>query len=155
MAKSKYNKDFPLLAEGYAREGMRDKDIAKKLGISEDSFYQYKKKYPEFSESLKRGKAPVDTEVENALLKRAKGYSYEEIHQDVVDTGKRDENNNPILKIKAIKKIKKQIAPDVTAQIFWLKNRKRKKWRDKQDHELSGPDGAPLILNLGEKEKKL
>ena len=62
----KYEDTFPLLAEGYAREGMIDKEIAAKLGVSEATFYEYQKKYPEFSEAIKRGKKPVDVEVENA-----------------------------------------------------------------------------------------
>lgn len=30
---------------------------------------------------------------------------------------------------------KKEVVPDTTAQIFWLKNRKPDKWRDKPDYE--------------------
>ncbi len=78
MAKEKYRDDFPLLAEGYAREGMIDVEIAAKLGINKDTLYKYQKKYPEFLESIKKGKAPVDFMVENALLKRALGYEYVE-----------------------------------------------------------------------------
>ncbi len=33
---------------------------------------------------------------------------------------------------------------NTTAQIFWLKNRRKKHWRDKQEHELSGQDGKPI-----------
>lgn len=32
----------------------------------------------------------------------------------------------------------KEVEPDTTAQIFWLKNRKPDKWRDKQDVQISG-----------------
>ena len=79
MSKTKYNPDtFPMLVEGYARDGMIDKDIAKKLGISVATFYNYENKHIEFLEAIKRGKYPVDFEVENSLLKRAKGYSYQE-----------------------------------------------------------------------------
>lgn len=35
---------------------------------------------------------------------------------------------------------------NVTAQIFWLKNRRRESWRDKQDHEVTGKDGGAIIL---------
>ena len=38
----------------------------------------------------------------------------------------------------------KHYPPDTTAAIFWLKNRQKSKWRDKQDHEISGPDGKPI-----------
>jgi len=152
MAKTKYNDDFPLLAEGYAREGMIDKDIAAKLGISKDAFYRYLKKYPDFYDSLKRGKAPVDTEVENALLKRARGYEYEEttVEYDAAVEGKKASPRK-------IKKVTKQVIPDTTAEIFWLKNRKPKKWRDKQNIELSGEDGEPVKIEfvpVKKREKK-
>ena len=65
----------------------------------------------------------VDRQVENALLKRALGYQYDEITlEDGIET----------------KRVTKEVIPDTTAQIFWLKNRKPDQWRDKQNLELSG-----------------
>lgn len=129
--KPKYRDIFPLLAEGYAREGMNDKNIARKLGISRDTLYEYIKKYPDFSDSLKKGKAPVDFEVENALLKRAIGYEYEEtmIEYGPAPKGKK-------AKVMKVRKITKQVAADVTADIFWLKNRKPEKWREKKEVDV-------------------
>ena len=120
MAKSKYFTHVEpklILIEGWARDGLTDEQIAKNLGINIATFYRYKKEYCEFCESLKRGKEIVDYEVENALLKRALGYEYDEITY---------ENGEEV------KRVTKQVAPDTTAQIFWLKNRKPDKWRDKQ-----------------------
>lgn len=57
----KYNDDFPLLAEDYARQGMKDIDIARKLGISKQTFYNYQKIYIDFLDSIKKGKAPMPT----------------------------------------------------------------------------------------------
>jgi hypothetical protein len=126
MARSKYDPDtFPKLAEGYARQGMRDVDIARKLGVGHDSFYKYQKRYPDFAEALKNGKAPVDFEVENKLLKRALGYEVTE-----TQTESQTVDGKQTTKVRVIKK---HIAPDVTAQIFWLKNRAPDKWRDRQD----------------------
>lgn len=126
---NKYDDNFPLLAQDYARQGMIDKEIATKLGISERSYYEYQKQYPQFMQAIKRGKAPVDVEVENALLKRAQGYEYEETHVEY----KPGKDKKAKLIPTAIRKIKKQVVPDVTAQIFWLKNRRPDKWRDKQE----------------------
>lgn len=120
MAKSKYFTHVEpklTLVEGWARDGLTDEQIAKNLGVSVSSLNEYKKKYPEFLESLKRGKEIVDYEVENALLKRALGYEYDEV---TCEFGKET------------KRVTKQVAGDVTAQIIWLKNRKPDKWRDKQ-----------------------
>jgi len=126
MAKCKYTEDFPLLAEGWAREGLTDVLIAKKLGIGKNTFYVYIDKFKDFSDALKRGKAPVDTEVENLLLKRARGYSYEEVKEEISDLGGK----------KTTRTIK-HVIPDTTAQIFWLKNRKREQWGDQQEEKAT------------------
>ena len=109
-------KDKLILLEGWARSGLTDEQIAKNMGIAPSTLYEWKKKSKEFSESLKKGKEVIDFEVENALLKRALGYEYEE-----------ETYENGIL----TKKVKKQVPPDTTAQIFWLKNRKPNTWKDK------------------------
>ena len=109
-------KDKLILLEGWARSGLTDEQIAKNMGIAPSTLYEWKKKSKEFSESLKKGKEVIDFEVENALLKRALGYEYEE-----------ETYENGIL----TKKVKKQVPPDTTAQIFWLKNRKPNNWKDK------------------------
>ena len=108
--------DKLILLEGWARGGLTDEQIAKNMGIAPSTLYEWKKKSKEFSESLKKGKEVIDFEVENALLKRALGYEYEE-----------ETYENGIL----TKKVKKHVAPDTTAQIFWLKNRKPNTWKDK------------------------
>lgn len=146
MAKSKWEdvKEKLILVEGWARNGLTDKQIAKNLGISESTLNDYKKKHPEFLESLKGGKEIVDFEVENALLKRALGYKYTEVTKERIL--RKDERGQPLVDIHGFptyemvvtKTVKKEVAPDTTAQIFWLKNRKPKQWRDKQDIEHSG-----------------
>ena len=72
-------KDKLVLVEGWSRDGLTQKQIADNLGINVDTLIEYKKKYPDFSEALKKGKEVVDIEVENALLKRALGYKYDEV----------------------------------------------------------------------------
>ncbi len=73
MARSKWEQieDKLILVEGWARDGLTDIQIAENLGISKETFYQYKKKHTDFSDSLKKGKEIVDYQVENALLKNA------------------------------------------------------------------------------------
>lgn len=126
MAKGKYQKwlepDGLLLLEAWARDGLTEKQIAKKMRITEQTLNVWKKKYNSLSESLKRGKEPVDCEVENALLKRALGYRYDEVTYECgIET----------------KRVTKEVVPDVGAQAFWLKNRKPDKWRDKPKDEES------------------
>lgn len=169
MAKGKY--EYWLTSEGllkleaWARDGLIDEQIAENIGINPATLYDWKKKYPEISETLKKGKEVVDIQVENALLKRALGYAYNEDKYISVpmDLEEYDEKLTQYMnlyryehpeatdselmlvrdqfpktkEILAERKVK-EVVPDTTAQIFWLKNRRPDKWRDKQDVELSG-----------------
>ena len=139
MAKGKYeywlSPDGLLRLEAYARDGLTDEQIAHNIGINPATLYDWKKKYPEISEALKKGKEVVDIQVENALLKRALGYSYEEKKVEVSEEGTK------------VTKTIKEVVPDTTAQIFWLKNRRPDRWRDKQDIEHSGQIGGVTIVN--------
>lgn len=148
--KSKYHEDFPLLAQDFARRGMIDKEICKKLGISQESFYLYLRKYPEFSEALKEGKKPVDVEVENALLKRALGFSYEEVHAEFRPQDKDDVKAKPIV----VKKITKMVVPDTTACIFWEKNRRPGLWKDKHNLDVSGSVNLKVISAVPRPKRK-
>ena len=123
MAKGKYQEwlepEGLLKIEGWARDGLTDEQIANNMGISVATLYNWKNNYLEILEALKRGKEVIDRQVENALLKRALGYEYEEVSEKF---------ESGILTERKI--AKKQVVPDTTAQIFWLKNRKPKDWRD-------------------------
>lgn len=131
IAKSKYETEVkPRLVEieAWKRDGLTDEQICKNLGISVDTFYRYKAKYSEFSEAIKKGKEVADIEVENALFKRAIGYTYKEVTKEVKDIDGK--------KSTFIKEVTKEMPGDVGAQIFWLKNRKSSKWKDKQDIDI-------------------
>ena len=83
MAKGKYQEwiepEGLLKLEGWARDGLTDEQISSNMGITTSTLYVWKNKYSEISEALKKGKEVVDRQVENALLKRALGYRYDEI----------------------------------------------------------------------------
>ncbi len=131
--------DGLLCIEGWAREGMTDAQIASKMGIVDRTLYDWINKFPPISQALKKGKAPVDIEVENALLKRALGYTYVETTTDyeMVETGT-DKDGKPVFeqRVKAVKSVKKEMAPDVGAQAFWLKNRRPDRWREKREAQI-------------------
>ena len=112
--------DKLILLEGWARDGLTEEQIAKNININPATLYRWKIKESKICNALKKGKEVVDFEVENALLKKALGYTIT-LHKqkvtrdgDVVDTEE-----------------EMHVPPDTTAQIFWLKNRKVNKWRDK------------------------
>lgn len=130
-----------LLIQGWARNGLTDEEIAKNLDIGVSTFHAYKKDHPELVESLKTSKEMADLVVENALYKRAVGYEYEEVTKEPLYnplTGEPILGNDGEPKIAVTKIVRKMVNPDTTAQIFWLKNRKPKEWRDKQELEHSG-----------------
>lgn len=128
-----------LKVEGWARDGLTDEQIAHNIGIAVSTLNNWKNKYAEFMEALKKGKEVIDRQVENALLKRALGYEYEETEQ-IIEKGADGRDK------KRIKKVTKVALPDTTAQIFWLKNRKPKDWRDKRETEVTGKDGGPVEI---------
>lgn len=141
MAKSKWEthvKDKLILVEAWARNGLTDEQIAKNLGVAYSTFREYVKKYSALSAALKRGKEVVDIEVENALLKRALGYKYNEVTKELIRDKETGEEELRVTKV-----VTKEVTPDTTAQIFWLKNRKPEDWRDKKDVEHSGNVSNP------------
>jgi|SRR5690554_94502 len=144
MAKSKYNaKTFPKLAKGLARKGYTDSQIAIKLGISKATFYSYTKLYPEFAQALAEGKAPVNVDVEDSVLKRATGYEYTETKVIANAEGK-------VLKKEVTVK---HIPANVDAAKFWLINRDPAHWKLKQEitmelEKLSDEDLNALAKRL-------
>ena len=140
MAKGKYQEwlepEGLLKIEGWARDGLTDEQIAHNIGISRETLNQWKNKFSDISDTLKRGKEVVDRQVENALLKRALGYEYEEV---------KEKFENGICLERTI--TKKEVVADTTAQIFWLKNRKPDEWRDKPEVEQS-TGGITIVNNI-------
>ena len=128
MAKGKYEywltPEGLLKIEGWARDGLTDEQIASNIGIGYSTLQTWKSKYQDIQDTLKRGKDIIDRQVENALLKRALGYEYEEVKEKFEDG---------VITERTV--TKKEVVPDTTAQIFWLKNRKPDKWRDKPAYE--------------------
>jgi hypothetical protein len=105
---TEYNKKYNDTVKGLCLLGATDAQIADCLNVSEKTLNRWKKRYPEFCQSLKDGKVKADTDVATSLYQKA-------------------------------------ITGDVTAQIFWLKNRQPKTWRDKQTQVIENPDGTPIF----------
>lgn len=153
------------MLSGWARDGLTDEQIAHNMGISRSTLNEWKKRYPDISDTLKRGKEVIDRQVENAMIKKALGYEFEEVTYVSVEMSREEydervdaavdvfNQQNPkatseerlkfistIPRTKEVvsKRVTKQVSPDVLAQIFWLKNRKPGQWRDKQEVEHSG-----------------
>lgn len=136
IAKGKFDrwrtKEGLTLLEGWARDGLTDEELAGRMKISLSTFYAWKEKYSDISEAIKKGKEVIDFEVEQALLKRAMGYSYTETRKEIDANGK-----------KKVIVTEKHVEPDTVAQIFWLRNRKPNKWRNNPE----APEGEDDKLN--------
>lgn len=140
-----YKPEFTKIAGKLCQEkGYTDKNLAAHFKVSETTINNWKNEFPEFLESIKKGKDDFDSQVvEQSLLKRAVGYSYVETTRELQDETEGifdEEDVSSIQTLAVTKKVTKQVAPDVTAQIFWLKNRKPQRWSDKKeiDHRIEG-----------------
>ena len=118
------------------------------MGVSYSTLKEWINKYSAISASLKKGKAPVDIEVENALFKRATGYTVS-VQKPVKVKTKRQLKDKGTIEEEHIELVEEEIyiAPDTTAQIYWLKNRRPDKWRDKPQTSAADTDD-PLMAML-------
>ena len=148
MAKGKFEQwktpEGLLLLRAWARDGLTDEQIARNIGISRSTLSDWKNRFPDIADALKKGKDVVDVEVENALLRRALGYDYEESIEESTE----EMVDGKVEKKTVRKVIKKHVPPDVTAQIFWLKNRRPQQWREKQQVDVNADVDNTLTISL-------
>lgn len=123
--------DGLILIEAWARDGYLLDDIAQRMGIERQTLYTWRKKYPEIARALNTGKELIDYKVENALLKAALGYTTKEIK---VTLGKKMLNGEVYEVLKET--TTREIAPNVTACMAWLNNRKHDQWKRNRDKVL-------------------
>lgn len=140
MAKYEYwiTDEGLLKLEGWARDGLTEENIAKNIGISRSTLNDWKKKFSDISDTLKKGKDVSDRMVENALFQSAIGKIYKvqkpiKVKEVTYDNGKR------IKEVEHVEYAEEEIVipPQTAAQIFWLKNRKPDYWREKQDIQVN------------------
>ncbi|MCK5640658.1 MAG: helix-turn-helix domain-containing protein [Gammaproteobacteria bacterium] len=133
---SKFKPEYTKQAYYLGLKGFTDDEVAEIFGVTTRTIHKWKKDFPQFFHSLKKGKAVADQKVVQSLYQRALGYSHPEVHISA--------NKGVVVKTNVIK----HYPPDTTACIFWLKNRDRENWRDRQQHEITGEDGGPLEVNV-------
>ena len=144
--------DGLMLIEGWARDGLTNEQIAHNIGITAKTLYEWQNKSSDIRDALKRGKAPVDYEVENQLYKRAIGYTVT-VKEPIKVRTKKQLKDKGLIEEEHIEYADKEVyvAPDVTAQIFWLKNRRPDKWRDKREETITLAEADPDLVNEVEK----
>lgn len=122
---SAYDPKFAGQAEKLCKLGAIDAELADFFGVSEQTLNSWKHQFPEFLESLKRGKVLADAEVAEKLYQRAIGYEHPDTHFSAYEG---EVTATPMVKY---------YPPDPTAAIFWLKNRRLSNWRDKTEKEIT------------------
>lgn len=124
-------------------------EICKIVGIAESTFYDWKDSKAEFSEAIKKAqedlKAFLAVEAKKSLLKLVQGFTVEERRTVSVDTGKKNDEDKPIVKIKEHTTVTKYITPNPTAIIFTLTNCDPENWKNRQSAEITGKGGKDLI----------
>ena len=121
---SKYKPEYDIQATKLARLGATDKELADFFDVNEDTVHEWKKVHVTFSESIKAGKALADANIAQRLYERAMGFEHDSEEIKVAD--------GEVIRVP----IRKIYPPDTTAAIFWLKNRRPDKWRDKTEQTV-------------------
>lgn len=132
---TKFKPEYVEQARKLAQLGATDREIAQFFEVAESTLNLWKADHPEFSESLKVGKDVADDRVEQALYRRAIGYECDAVKIQVNAQGE-------ITQVPFVDRH----APDTTAAIFWLKNRRKEHWRDVSRQEQTGADGGPVTV---------
>lgn len=127
-----YQEEYAEQAYKLCLLGATDKEMADFFGVEEKTLNNWKKAVPEFLQSITRGKEIADANVAERLYERAIGYTHPE--------EKIFQNAGEVIRAET----KKHYPPDTQAASLWLRNRQKGRWRDKVDHEHSGPGGGPL-----------
>jgi len=135
---SKYQPVFAEQAAKLCRLGATEKDLADFFEVSERTLLTWKGQHPEFLLALKQGKALADAEVADRLYQRALGYSHPEDDIRVCDG------------VIVTTPTMKHYPPDTTACIFWLKNRRPDRWRDRPDpiHDDDPPPSVKVVIEV-------
>lgn len=148
---SKYKTEYAEQARKLCLLSATDREIANFFEVTESTLNLWKQQHPNFSESIKLGKAQADANVADRLYQRAMGFEHDSEEIKVVGG-----------KVKRIR-TRKIYAPDTTAAIFWLKNRRKDEWRDRQETDLTTngqslpspltPEQAEQVLQIRAKQR--
>lgn len=133
-APTKYKEEYNEQVYKLCLLGAIDKELADFFEVDESTINNWKLDYPEFFESIKRGKRLADANVAHKLYNRAIGYEHEAV--------KIFNDNGQALEVPYTE----HYPPDTTAGIFWLKNRQPEAWRDKVVQEVNVTENRPNWL---------
>ncbi len=145
-----------LIISGMCRKGWTNEEIAEYIGIAVSTYYEWIKKYPEFSEAVGEGKEYSVATVENALYQKACGIEKEITEKETVSVDVVDKSGKKMGTRTTTKERKNvvYIAPDTKAAIFYLTNRAGDDWKQKQQTELTGSLNIDANIKAVDRLKK-
>lgn len=146
---SKFNELIKEKIISLAKDGKTNEQIADIIGVHVRTIENWQGKHKDLLWALREAKQAADDLVEASLFSRAVGYSHKSVKvffdRESLQTVEHE--------------IVEQYPPDVTAAIFWLKNRKPSEWREKTEVEHSGKieslSDEDLDAKINEKISKL
>lgn len=144
-APSKYNPAYhDDWAWSLAIKGATNDEIAEAFGITVRTFIRWKQQFPSLAEAVSQGKDIADAKVEKSLYQRAIGYQVTD-EEKTIEMDPRTGEQRPA----KVKKTTKNIVPDTMACMYWLNNRKRTHWSQRQEVALSaGDDTEDVVIYL-------
>jgi len=130
---TKYTPDMADRGYKLALLGFTNEKLAIAFGVNVSTIEMWMRTHEDFSRDVLRGKEEADSDVANALFKKAVGYDQpdEKIFQ----------YEGEVIRAKT----KKHYPPDAGAAMNWLKNRQPEHWRDRQEVEHSGAVSRPSM----------
>lgn len=142
---TKYNPEIHLvIVQALAKRGLTLPQLAETLDVGAATVSRWMEADEEFREAIKKAREVADENVEASLYQRATGYSHKAV-KIFMPAGAEKPVYAPYVE---------HVPPDPTSIIFWLKNRKPKEWRDKQDLSIETLD-LTEGLTYEEKKKRL
>ena len=120
-----YKPDFCPIAYKFCLLGATNEDLADVFGVSRNTIGNWLARYPEFRKAMQDGRDVADADVAHALLQKAKGFTHKDVKILQIEGEARPVEYN------------RYFPPDTQAAIFWLRNRRRKQWRELIEHEHS------------------
>lgn len=187
MARAEYKKwlepDNLTRLRSWARDGLTNEQIAKKIGVRRQTISEWSKKYPDIADALKKGKEVVDSEIEDSLISIMKKHTvtttqYKMVKKDAFNLKAERSKFANIYKLDhpnatkeevgiavaehvdvyekiPISKTVTEVDPNASAIIFWLKNRRPDVYRDQTFQKLNEANARKTLAEAQLSEAQL
>lgn len=187
MAHAEYKKwlepDNLIKLRSWARDGLTNEQIAKKIGVKRQTFQRWLSTYSDMSDALKKGKEIVDAEIEDSLISIMKKHTvtttqYKMVKKDAFNLKAERSKFANIYKLDhpnatkeevgiavaehvdvyekiPISKTVTEVDPNASAIIFWLKNRRPDIYRDQTFQKLNEANARKTLAEAQLSEAQL